>query len=116
MKYLLTILATVVILTAVLWPGSQIPTTKWPVDKLVHFLLFTGWTTAITHDFNLKWTKALISGVLFALFTELIQIPIEKRSFDLNDILADTAGVLFAIANSSWLIRITEKVLGRRSQ
>lgn len=104
---------TVVILTAVLWPGSQIPTTRLPIDKLVHFLLFTGWTTAVVHDFNLKWYKALIAGLLFALITELIQIPVEKRTFDVMDLIADGAGVLFGIANSAFIIRITKKVLRR---
>jgi VanZ family protein len=112
-KYIFSVAATVVILTAVLWPGSQIPTTKWPVDKLVHFILFTGWTTAIIHDFNLKWVRALVAGVLFALFTEVIQIPIEKRSFDLNDVIADSAGILFAIANSGFFVRIAKRVLRR---
>ncbi len=75
--------------------------------------MFMGWTTVIILDFDVKWVKALILGLLFALFTEVIQIPIEKRSFDLNDLLADAAGILFAIANSSWLIRLTKRVLRR---
>lgn len=101
------------ILTAVLWPGSQIPSTKLPIDKLVHFILFLGWTTAFMVDFNAKWVKALIAGILFALFTEVIQIPLEKRTFDVNDVLADTAGVIFAIANSGFLTRVTKRVLRR---
>lgn len=112
-KYIFTIAVTVVILTAVLWPGSQIPSTKWPVDKLVHFLLFMGWTTAIMHDFNLKWVRALIAGVIFALFTEVIQLAAEDRSFDFNDLIADSAGVVFAIANSGFLVRIAKRVLRR---
>ncbi|MEJ0029394.1 MAG: hypothetical protein WDO15_03045 [Bacteroidota bacterium] len=55
MKYFVTILATVLILIAVALPGSLIPSTRWPIDKLVHFLMFTGWTTAIILDFNPKW-------------------------------------------------------------
>lgn len=114
MKYIFTILITVLILTAVLLPGSKIPETSIPgVDKIVHFLLFAGWTVAITHDFNVKWYKVLIAGLLFALLTELIQIPIEKRTFDLNDLLADTAGILFGMANAAWIIRLTKKVLRR---
>ena len=113
MKYILTIAVSVVILIAVLLPGSLIPHTRLPIDKIVHFLMFMGWTTAIIVDFNPKWVKVFIGGVLFALFTELIQIPIEKRTFDFNDLLADAAGVIFAIANSSWLVRITKKVLRR---
>jgi len=113
LKYFFTILITVVILVAVLWPGSQIPSTRLPIDKLVHFLLFTGWTTAIVNDFNPKWYKTLIAGLLFALFTELIQIPIEKRTFDVMDLIADGAGVLFGLANAAFIIRITKRVLRR---
>ena len=64
-------------------------------------------------DFNVKWGKALIAGLVFALFTELIQIPLEKRSFDFKDILADLAGVLFGIANSAFFTRIAKKILRR---
>lgn len=113
MKYFISILATVLVMIAVLLPGSLIPSTRWPIDKLVHFVMFTGWTSAIILDFNVKWVKALILGLLFALFTEVVQIPIEKRSFDLNDMLADGAGVLFAVANSSWIIRLSKRVLRR---
>jgi hypothetical protein len=57
--------------------------------------------------------KALIGGLLFALLTEVIQIPLEKRSFDVMDLLADSAGVGFGIINSSWIIRLAKKVLRR---
>lgn len=113
MKYILTIIATALVLTAVLWPGSQIPSTKLPIDKLVHFTMFTGWTSAFILEFEAKWPKALIAGLLFALITELVQIPVEKRAFDVNDLLADGAGVLFAIANSSWIIPLARRVLRR---
>lgn len=113
MKYILSIIATVLVIIAVLLPGSLIPSTRWPVDKVVHFIMFTGWTSAIIMEFNVKWVKALIVGLLFALFTEVIQIPIEKRTFDLNDMLADGAGVLFAVANSSWIISLAKRVLRR---
>lgn len=113
MKYLPTIAVTVIILAAVMWPGSQIPVTKLPIDKLVHFLLFAAWTSAVVLDFDPKWVKALAGGILFALLTEVIQIPLEKRTFDVKDLVADSAGVLFAVANSSWIIRITKRVLRR---
>ena len=114
MKYIPTIFFTVVILTAVLLPGSQIPDTNitW-LDKVVHFTLFTSWTVAIVHDFNLKWYVALIVALLFALLTEVIQLPVEGRTFDVKDMVADSAGVLFGLANASFIIRITRKMLRR---
>lgn len=114
MKYTFTIIVTVVILILVLMPGSSIPDSSIPaIDKLVHFLLFTGWTVAVIHDFDTKWYKALIAGLLFALLTEVIQIPIENRTFDVKDLVADGAGVLFGIANATWIIRLTKRVLRR---
>jgi VanZ family protein len=114
LKYLATILVTVVILTAVLLPGSKIPDTSLPwIDKLVHFILFTSWTVAIVNDFRLKWYMALVAALLFALFTELIQLPVEGRTFDFNDLIADGAGVIFGLANADFIIRITRKLLRR---
>lgn len=114
MKYIPTIFFTIVILTAVLLPGSQIPDTSLPwIDKLVHFILFMCWAVAIVNDFNLKWYVALIVALLFALLTELIQLPVEGRTFDVNDMIADGAGVVFGLANASFIIRVTRKMLRR---
>jgi len=101
------------VLVALLWPNLHLPDGSFPLDKLAHFLLFMGWTAAVIHDSNVKWWKALCVAMAFALITELIQIPIEKRTFDVNDLLADLAGILFGIANSATLIRIVNWVLRR---
>lgn len=114
MKYLPTILITVIILTLVLLPGSAIPDTSLPwIDKLVHFVLFTLWTVAIVNDFGLKWYVALIVAMMFAFLTEVIQLPVEGRTFDYNDLIADGAGVIFGLANAGFIIRITRKLLRR---
>lgn len=114
MKYPATIIVTIVALTAVLWPGSALPDTGGlPIDKLAHFVIFVTWTVAVVHDFRLKWYTALLAAMLFALGTECLQLGVEGRSFDLNDLIADAAGAVFGVANSSFIIRITKKVLRR---
>jgi VanZ family protein len=101
-------------LVLVLWPGSQIPDPGVPgVDKLVHICLFLAWTVAVIHDFKLKWYTALGAAIAFALVTELIQLGADGRTFDLMDLLADTIGAVCGLACSSFIIRITKKVLRR---
>lgn len=115
-KYLPTILITVLVLTAVLWPGSMLPEqpSKIPgFDKIVHVCLFFAWTVAVVHDFNLKWHQTLGVVVMFALATELVQLGVEGRSFDPMDLLADTAGAIFGLVLSGFVIRIIKKVLRR---
>ena len=114
MKYIFTILATVLIFAAVLWPSSHIPDTKWPVDKVIHFTMFLGWTAAFCYEVSQKWFVALIAGLLMALASELVQIPLDGRSFDTMDLLADGAGVLVGVANAPFLVRITKKILRRQ--
>jgi VanZ family protein len=116
LKFIFTIITSAVIITAVLWPGSDLPKTDLPaIDKLVHFGLFAAWTIAIIYEFDIKkWYVAIIAGVLFALFSEVIQIPTDERTFDLNDLLADAAGVVFGYANAGFVIRVAKKVFNVR--
>jgi VanZ family protein len=105
---------TVLIIAAILWPGSMLPNTGIPsFDKVVHFGIFLVWTVAIIHDFNLKWYTALTAALLFALLTEVIQLKVEGRTFDVNDLIADAAGAIMGVANAEFIIRITKKVLRR---
>lgn len=97
-----------------MWPSSKLPESDLPsIDKLVHVLLFCGWTIAIINDFKLKWYTALTAGLIFAVFTEVIQIPTEDRTFDLNDVAADGAGVILGLLSAQFVIRITRKLLRR---
>jgi VanZ family protein len=117
LRFIFTIITSAIIITAVLWPGSSVPETDLPgVDKVVHFGLFAAWTIAIIFEFDIKkWYVAIIAGLLFALFSELIQIPTDARTFDLNDLIADGAGVVFGYANAGFVIRISKKFLGRKT-
>lgn len=115
MKYRLTILMTAVIVTAVVWPKSALPDSAFPAtDKIVHFLLFTAWTAALVNEARInKWWLAVGAGLMLGLISELIQIPIEGRTFDWNDVLADGAGVLFGFVNADLFSRLAKKVFRR---
>lgn len=114
MKYLPTVIITVLVLAAILWPGSLLPSARFlRFDKIAHFGIFMAWTIAIVYDFNPKWYITLCGAILFALLTEIIQLGVEGRTFDIMDLLADSVGAIFGLANSSWIIRIANKVLRR---
>ena len=104
MKYLATLAATALILTAILLPGSKIPDVGFSgIDKLVHFTLFYLWSLAIRFDFekNFKWKLAWVAGLIFSLLTEVLQILVEGRSFDYYDIVADGIGLSVGIATGA---------------
>jgi len=89
---------------AILSPGSSIP--KLPdfpgYDKVIHFSLFFGlvflWNRAwIQKKNNLSnWKKItlnyLVFGIVFAIFTEYLQMNVPDRSFDDWDIVANITG------------------------
>jgi VanZ family protein len=105
---------TVIILVAILWPGSKLPDLKIVgFDKIAHFCIFLGWAVAVVHDFNPKWYVLLLAAFLLALLTEVIQLKVEGRTFDLYDLLADATGAIVGLAVSAFVIRITQKVLRR---
>lgn len=82
------------ILVAVAMPGSYVPGPVWPVDKVVHFVLFAG--------FSWLWMRALpgarvaivVVGLLYAVLTEVAQTLIPgERTGDPMDALANVVGV-----------------------
>ena len=80
MKYLLTTLSTLIILLAVLLPGSKVPDVDIVgIDKAAHFILFAMWIIAVRHDFDqgFKWAWALLVGLTFSVMTEVLQITVE---------------------------------------
>lgn len=114
MKYLLTTFVTLVILVLIMLPGSSVPDVGlFPgIDKLAHFLLFLGWAVAVQNDFDFrwKWYVIVICGVAFSVLTEVIQIAIDGRTFDVNDLLADSAGLLFGVANGKFFVKLLRRI------
>ena len=108
MKYATTIV-TILILIAVLIPGSNLPDVNiFGFDKVVHVGMFGLWAIAVRHDFNspeFKFFVAFIVGLSFSLLTEVLQILVEGRSFDVFDIVADAIGLGTGFAASGILLR-----------
>jgi VanZ family protein len=107
MKYLLTTLSTLIILVAVLLPGSKVPDVSIVgIDKAAHFVLFAMWTIALRHDFDqgFKWAWALVVGLTFSVLTEVLQITVEGRAPDWLDVIWDAAGLLFGLAFGTMLL------------
>lgn len=97
MKYA-TFVISVLILTAVLIPGRDIPDVGFGgIDKLVHIGMFVTWTLAVRYDFDRKpfpYRMVFIIGLVFSVATEILQILIEGRTFDIYDMVADVVGIV----------------------
>ena len=108
MKYITCILATLLILIAVLIPGAHLPDVgHFGIDKLAHFILFFIWAVGVRRDFSssFRWVACLIAGIAFSVLTEVMQIYVEDRTFDPIDMFADVAGLACGIAMGATLLR-----------
>lgn len=96
---ILTIIVSALIIIAVLIPGSNIPDVDFVgVDKFVHIAMFSSWAIALGYDFpSLKPWLVFLLGLAFSLFTEILQLFVEGRSFDLYDMIADGVGLILGI-------------------
>ncbi len=111
MKYWATILVSLGILVVVLLPGSTIPNPRIVgLDKIVHFTMFFTWIGVVRYDFSLlkKWHLLLI-GLSFGVLTELFQLFVEARSFEVYDLLADGVGVIAGLLLSPYLLSLFRK-------
>jgi VanZ family protein len=105
----LSLIVSVLIVIAVLIPGSSIPDVEFiGVDKFVHIAMFSSWAIAIGYDFpSTRPWLVFILGLGFSIFTEFLQLFIEGRSFDFYDMIADAGGLLLGLI----LIRPATKIL-----
>jgi VanZ family protein len=116
LRYLPSILSSVLILVAVMLPGSQIPDVHLTgIDKLAHIALFTLWSLCIRRDFgaSFRWPVALIAGLAFSWLTEVLQIAVDGRTFDWTDIVADAAGLLFGLLIGKYILQWLTRLVGR---
>jgi VanZ family protein len=115
MKYLFISLASILILIAVLIPGRNIPSVGLAgFDKLVHIGMFASWTLALYYDFrnkSLRYPFVFVIGMLFSLFTEILQVFIEGRTFDWYDLGADAVGIIVGIIMSKPILKLLNKYL-----
>jgi len=93
-----TIVVTVLILVAVLLPGSSMPDSPGipGFDKLVHFAMFLMLATAMHNDFHLAGkcsvSLAIAAALAFSALTEALQLKVDGRSAEFVDMIADMAG------------------------
>lgn len=96
-----TIVASVLIIIAVLIPGGNLPSVGiGGFDKMVHIGMFALWIVAVCYDFSLRsshYPLVFAVGLVFSLTTELLQLLVEGRSFDWLDMAADAAGLLVGL-------------------
>ena len=97
MKYA-TLITSILIIIVVLIPGGNLPSVGTTgIDKLVHVAMFAVWSVAVRFDFNVKpfpYALVFFMGLAFSLLTEILQLPVEDRSFDWFDVAADTVGLV----------------------
>ena len=106
---LLTAFVSVLIVIAVLIPGSQLPNVSiGGYDKLIHIIMFLTWALAVRFDYDsqpFRYAFGFLLGLIFSAFTELLQILVEGRSFDINDMAADAIGLIIGFAISGPVVR-----------
>ena len=98
-KYLdipLTLIVTIVLTVAMLWPIHQPLPAPDGTDKLVHFIAFAALAFPLARTGRVSLITVFISASVFGGVIEVIQ-PSFNRSADLGDWIADITGVIFGI-------------------
>ena len=117
MKYA-TVLVSVLIIIAVMIPGRDLPDVEiGGYDKLIHFCMFATWAVAVRYDFRTaprKFFRIFIAGLLFSLLTEVLQLPVEGRTFDPYDMAADGVGLIAGLLASGPVLRGLDRLRRRR--
>ena len=98
-KYLdihLTIIMTLTLTVAMLWPIEAPPPAPEGSDKLVHFIAFAALAFPLAHTGRIGLLPVFVGAGAFGGAIELIQ-PSFNRSADVNDWIADVVGVVLGI-------------------
>jgi VanZ family protein len=98
-KYLdipLTLIVTLTLAVAMLWPMDQPPPAPDGTDKLVHLAAFAALAFPLARTGRIGLLPVFIGASAFGGAIELIQ-PSFNRSADLNDWIADVIGVVLGI-------------------
>ena len=98
-KYLdipLTLIVTLILTVAMLWPLDQPPPAPRGSDKLVHLIAFAALAFPLARTGRIGLLPVFISASAFGGVIELIQ-PSFNRSADTKDWIADVVGVILGI-------------------
>lgn len=108
-RYRFTFASGALILVALLVPGSTfrtVPRSFLQMDKLVHLALFYIFTLSFLLEYRADrgraprfWLGLLVVGVL-TVGSEVLQLGTRTRSFDVMDMVYDTAGAILALATA----------------
>ena len=98
-KYLdipLTLIVTLILTVAMLWPLDQPPPALEGSDKLVHLIAFAALAFPLANTGRIGLLPVFIGASAFGGVIELVQ-PSFNRSADVNDWVADVVGVILGI-------------------
>ena len=98
-KYLdihLTIIVSLTLTVAMLWPLEAPPPAPEGSDKLVHFIAFAALAFPLARTGRFGLMPVFIGASVYGGAIELIQ-PSFNRSADVNDWIADVVGVVIGI-------------------
>ena len=119
LKYKLTIVCVILVLIAILMPGDDVPSVGVPnMDKAVHFTMFFVTSSCLFLESSscyrsASYGKILIARIagliVFAYATEIMQLFVPGRSYDLTDLLADSIGVVLAVGAYFGLVKWRNK-------
>ncbi len=122
--YIPAFLWLILILVLCTLPGKDIPHNGWMdrihMDKLVHFGLFGGIVFFLAlgyyrqkkHISPLTLFVFVLSAAMYGLAIEFIQKYFAiDRSFDMNDVAADTLGAIAGV----WVFRLVRRLFPNRS-
>ena len=110
-KYLdisLTVIMTLTLSIAMLWPMDQPLLAPEGSDKLIHLIAFAVLCLPLAYTCRFGLVPIFIGAITFGGAVELIQ-PSFNRMADINDWIADIAGTVFGIF-CGWLWRLMHKV------
>ena len=93
---LLTIIVTLILTVAMLWPLEAPPPAPEGSDKLVHFIAFAELTFPLVRTGRFGLLPVFIAASAYGGAIEFIQ-PSFNRSADVNDWIADIIGVVLGI-------------------
>ena len=92
----LTIIVTLTLTIAMLWPLEAPPPAPEGSDKLVHFIAFAALAFPLAYTGRFGLSSVFIGASVYGGAIELIQ-PSFNRSADVNDWIADIVGVVLGI-------------------
>src|SRR5688500_3540368 len=112
MKYA-TLLVSTLIIIAVLIPGSKVPDVgSGGIDSLAHIGMCALWAVAVRFAFRSRsfpGVLVFVAGLLFSFITDVLQLLVEGRTFDVSDMAADAIGLMLGLLVSGRVLNIVKK-------